>query len=264
MPFKVQPQPTDQIGATPLSANYKDTVDKSFNDMVDQARASKGSVFDTMFDKALRYGTGDSFGGLSPQAMGGPAQIVNPRHWIWDMMKDVTSPETRAILEGVPQKLEFIDLPQRALSNMRAFGITQPVGGRMAAGIPRDVQVAISPKAMNLGIGEAVGEHELAGHAVPMMTQGRPFPYGEAGGMNVIMDELKNPLVQAYTPEYMGKLLGAFRGTGGPAHIGVELQANRQIGQQGFQPLIRDIRNVDPATVEANADFLRSLMQGRK
>ncbi len=264
---------SEDVGATPLSANYKDAIEQQ----IQQGKQNMWKSIKQAPSDYWQYRTGGAT--TIPQvlqAWGGkrvgedpnkpvPSEIVNPKHWIWQMMKEVIDPANRAALEQSARKLEFVDHPQSYMSNQGAFGLTTPVSRNAPPPqIGRDVQVAIAPKAMNANIGEAVGSHEIEGHALPLMTKGRPFPYGEKGGMDVVLNELQNPLVKEYTPDYLGRLIAKMRGVGGLPHAGIELQANRQVGQQGFQPLLRNLSDVDPEVAASNADMLNKLLQARR
>lgn len=190
--------------------------------------------------------------------------VTNPESALAKLLQKI-NPGEYAAAEAAPGRITFRDYPQQWFNEQQAFGTTTPMGRTpINQGKPVDVSVGVSPEAFRNDIGEAVASHELAGHAVPLATSGAPFPYGAQEGMNRIVGELRNPLVPQYTPNYMGRLLGTMRGAGGPAHVGIELDANRVVAPQGYRPLLRSMKDIDPELASENASYLQTLMRSKQ
>ena len=92
-------------------------VSSTFDQMVNQARSSKGSVFDTTFNKALRFGASDPMGGLGV--------VTNPANPVFSSMAKRV-PSFAGALQKMRQLTEYA--PKKAGEFQRnVLGVTTGV-----------------------------------------------------------------------------------------------------------------------------------------
>ena len=251
---------------TPLPRQYQqDVVDQTFRSVSRAPRAQQAASKLGNFLAESYQTASEGKPELREQGVQ-QAEIVNPRHWIWQMTRPLLRKEVAEGLENAPGLIKFRDVPQGLMSRMRALGATwpEPIGRPGFPNVPRNVEVGIAPKAMQQNIGEVTGIHELTGHALPLTTTGQPMSYSPAGGMQVVRQELEHPSLAEHTPEYLARLLARMRGVGGPPHAAIELSANRQAVEAGVNPLIRQLKDVPEDVVTSNLQYLRQLLTGAK
>jgi len=178
-----------EVGATPDVKNgrqWREQIDRTYRDqaarprnLIRDAKDIKGSVFDTAFDKAVRFGTGDSMGGLGPIGTGGLATIAPKSEAALVRFLQTIAPKAMAKLEASPEAWRFFIGNRRSelegLPNMyraKAGGVTTLPGTR--TGVPADADRALGIRqdvwnAIKRGGNETadlIPLHELAGHAV--------------------------------------------------------------------------------------------------
>lgn len=112
-------QPIGPAFAKMPRGSQRQVVDSAYKDLIGNARAIKGSVFDTAFDKAARFGASDSMGGLGPQPMGGV--VINPGHKLFQQLFR-RSPKFAGGLEKVPEPTEYLSKTIREMPD--AWGVT--------------------------------------------------------------------------------------------------------------------------------------------
>lgn len=102
--------------------DQRGAVDKTFNDLVAGARGIQGSVFDTAFDKALRFGSADSMGGIGAQPMTGI--VANPNNPLFQQLLK-RMPRLATALSKAKPITEYVERDHPDFS--RAYGVTSAV-----------------------------------------------------------------------------------------------------------------------------------------
>lgn len=108
-----------------------------FNQLISDSRAAQGSVFDTLWDKALRFGTSDPMGGVGPQAsVAGPSGIA-AAGWLRSMAKRFAGKDPQKQADLIQTAMEAVHREGGTLdprNAMRAAKVsmltaTRPEGG---------------------------------------------------------------------------------------------------------------------------------------
>ncbi len=254
-PMQVKPQSQDQVGATPLSWNSQDAVEKALQD-------AKSSTYKALVPPAKAYlnwraqqiPTVESVSqGNLPVGAGAMGQIG--RGWtgpVGQQLEKLLGSERMARLANATGKVDLTDFSHPGFSPFqnRAYGVTLPeeylrTGNpnvlNMIKG-PQDNTIAIGPLAQKYNVVQQTGLHEAVDHAIPLAEgTGHMMVPGEA--KNVFVGEYRNPTIDLHSPEYLTRLQQWYRsqGRGGTPHAAGDVVANTLASQGGFQPLDRSI-----------------------
>jgi hypothetical protein len=250
----VKPQPGDEVGATPLSANYQDAIEQ-------QIQRGKQDMW-----KSVTQGAKDWANWRLRQvptveeAAAGNVPVMPGtlgRGWTTEggkQLAKILGPWLNEI-EQAPNKLSYSPTfsgPAKELRSL-AYGVALPDSVRKTGDVwmqgPGPATIYMNPDLLQRhlnqigkNIGPQTGAHEAVGHGLQMITKGQLNIEPERAIQDFASEYLK-PTSEAHTPEYLTRLIQFYnsQGRGGISHAWADLIGNRQASQGGFAPLDRSI-----------------------
>lgn len=261
----VQPQPGDQVGATPLSWSSKDAVDAALKEAQRSAYSpfkAAGQAADDYTRQRMQQAQGmvnqpwHSQAGIGTAMPEAAALQQVGAGWtgpVGQQLERLLGPERMARLANAPGRVDFTPVynhPALRQFADKTYGVTLPEE-YLKTGNPRVLEqikgpqnnlIAIGPLAPEYNVAQQTALHEAVDHAIPLAEgTGHMMVPGEAN--KVFVGEYRNPSIDLHSPEYLTRLQQWYRsqGRGGTPHAAGDVVANQLASQGGFQPLDRSM-----------------------